>query len=285
MTFSTLTLPLCHKRTSDILCDMRNSMKPWRIYALAMLGILLVFNSSLFAGIRYDSTEISLGGTHTFVEGNPAFIKSLGIGVQPAFAFKAHPNDLFFASLRYFYNFDRYANLFDTTKTDYLHTFALSLGIERKKRFASMALGLGGEVDFLLNAAGITVKPNIIVHITPRILLPIGDGSSLVLAPELVGRYVFGKDPAHELEGRVSVGFRFSSKSKTAVPPPSAVTTTSAPLIPSVPTVRSVAAMLEAETPQPVVVEMKQLEETVPTVDPVVRKEQIRRLWWLLGRP
>ncbi|HPX28335.1 MAG TPA: hypothetical protein PLW47_01345 [Sphaerochaeta sp.] len=260
-------------------------MKPWRIYALAMLGILLVFNSSLFAGIRYDSTEISLGGTHTFVEGDPAFIKSLGIGVQPAFAFKAHPNDLFFASLRYFYNFDRYANLFDTTKTDYLHTFSLSLGMERKKGIASMALGLGGEVDLLHNVAGITAQPTIIVHITPRILLPIGDGGSLVLAPELVGRYVFGKEPAHELEGRVSVGFRFSSKSKTAVPPPSAVTATSAPLIPSVPTVRSVAAMLEAETPQPVVVEMKQSEETVPTVDPVVRKEQIRRLWWLLGRP
>lgn len=260
-------------------------MKPWRTYALVMLGILLVFNSSLFSAIRYDSTEISLGGTHTFVEGDPAFIKSLGIGVQPAFAFKAKPDDLFFVSLRYFYNFDRFSNLFDTTRTDYLHTFSLSLGMERKKGIASMAVGLGGEVDLLHNAAGITLQPNIIVHITPRILLPIGKSGSLVLAPELVGRYVFGKDPAHELEGRVSVGFRFSSKQKTAVPPPPAVTATSAPLIPPAPRFRSVAAMHEEEIPQPVVVEMKQPEKTVPTVDPKVRKEQIRRLWWLLGKP
>lgn len=258
-------------------------MKSWQPCALVLLGILLV-SGSLFAAIRYDSTEISLGATHTFVEGDPAYIKSIGIAVQPSFASKAHPNDLFFASLRYFYNFDRYSKLFDTTRTDFLHTLALSLGIEQKRGITSIALGLGGEVDLLHKPAGITVQPSIFVHITPKLLFPIGK-TSFVITPELVGRFVFGKNPAYEVEARVAIGFRFGSKPKTAVPPPPAVLAASAPLVPPLPTIRSAVAIREEVAPQPVVVEEPIKQPEQPAVDPAVRKEQIRRLWWLLGRP
>ena len=258
-------------------------MKSWQPCALVLLGILLV-SGSLFAAIRYDSTEISLGATHTFVEGDPAYIKSIGIAVQPSFASKAHPNDLFFASLRYFYNFDRYSKLFDPTRTDFLHTLALSLGIEQKRGITSIALGLGGEVDLLHKPAGITMQPSIFVHITPKLLFPIGK-TSFVITPELVGRFVFGKDPAYEVEARVAIGFRFGSKPKTAVPPPPAVLAASAPLVPPLPTIRSAVAIREEVAPQPVVVEEPIKQPEQPAVDPEVRKEQIRRLWWLLGRP
>ncbi len=258
-------------------------MKSWQPCALVLLGILLV-SGSLFAAIRYDSTEISLGATHTFVEGDPAYIKSIGIAVQPSFASKAHPNDLFFASLRYFYNFDRYSKLFDPTRTDFLHTLALSLGIEQKRGITSIALGLGGEVDLLHKPAGITMQPSIFVHITPKLLFPIGK-TSFVITPELVGRFVFGKNPAYEVEARVAIGFRFGSKPKTAVPPPPAVLAASAPLVPPLPTIRSAVAIREEVAPQPVVVEEPIKQPEQPAVDPAVRKEQIRRLWWLLGRP
>lgn len=253
-------------------------MKPWRRSALLVLGLLAVFSGSLFAAIRYDSTEISLGATHTFLEGDPNYIKSIGLGVQPAFAAPSHPNDLFFASLRYFYNFDRYSNLFDPTRTDHLHTIALSLGIEQRRGITSIALGLGGEIGLLHKPEGITAQPSIAVHVAPRLLLPVGK-SCFVIAPELVGRFVFGKDPAYEVEARVAVGFRFSSK--PAVPPPPAVTATSTPLIPQMPTIRSVATIRE----EPVLAEEEIVQPEKTPVDPVVRKEQIRRLWWLLGRP
>ncbi|NLL24074.1 MAG: hypothetical protein GX261_01140 [Spirochaetales bacterium] len=260
-------------------------MKTWQPYALVILGILLIFSGSLFAAIRYDSTEISLGATHTFVEGDPAYIKSIGIAVQPSFASKAHPNDLFFASLRYFYNFDRYSKLFDPTRTDFLHTLALSLGIEQKRGMTSIALGLGGELDLLHKAAGNTVQPSIFVHITPKLLLPIGKTNSFVIAPELVGRFVFGKNPAYEVEARVAIGFRFGSKPKTAVPPPPVVLVASTPLVPPLPTIQSAVAIREEVVSQPVVVEEQIRQPEKPTVDPEVRKEQIRRLWWLLGMP
>ncbi|NLZ77374.1 MAG: hypothetical protein GX911_05355, partial [Spirochaetales bacterium] len=66
-----------------------------------------------------------------------------------------------------------------------------------------------------------------------------------------------------------------------AVPPPPAVTATSTPLIPQMPTIRSVATIRE----EPVLAEEEIVQPEKTPVDPVVRKEQIRRLWWLLGRP
>lgn len=264
-------------------------MNRWQRNVLVILGILLCFGSSLTAAMQYDSTEITLGGTYTFVEGDPDYLKSVSLGIQPIFGSTSYPNDFLFISMRYFYNFDSYSNLFDFEKPEYLHTAALSVGIENKKGMASLAFGAGAEVDLLHTNDGITLKPSVVAHVTPRVFLPLGKLHSVVLAPEIVGRYVFDKDPAFEVEARVALGIRFGSakaKTKAIASPPSSFTATAVPLVPKVATIKSTVAKVEAQEIQTIQEEVVQPTPVVlatTTTDPEVRQEQIQRLWWLLG--